>query len=247
MKGPFEINEHDFTQVIRKVMDEHFADLSRDIFSSSPILGYLNHKTKSANRGSKSRSSFANLYALYVVVEDYIQQGYFDGKAGSPYAEYNGAQFSDLFRRQRELPFGSKLQNHSLNSRLNNEFRKFYPNVGKQPIVRDVTTTRYWVQEDLLLVEIRDRTGADLVCNIAQAIMDIIDAYVKSKRVAFEKFLTTCQALAELGSENPQIAIEFIREQLAPSADARVFEIVSYAILKAKYGHPDQRLKNPLD
>ena len=233
--GPFEITRHDFTQTISETLEEHFGDIATDIFSSSPILGYLNTKTRAANRGSKARGSFANHYALYVVVEDYIQKGFLDGTADTPYAQYEGARFSDLFRRQRELPFGAKLQNHALNSRLNDEFRKLYPTVGKLPIVRDMETQRYWVQEDLLLVTIRDNTGRDHTYNISQAIIDIIDKYFQTKRAAFEKFIETCRQLAKLGNEDPQKAIDFVIGQLAPNVDARVFEIVSYAVLKAKY------------
>jgi len=207
-----------------------------DILSHSPILCYLNSKTKAANRGSKARGAFANHYALYVIVEDYIQKGFADGRAGVPYAKYNGARFSDLLHRQRELPFGSKLQNHALNARLNDEFKKFYPSVGKPPIVRDVTTQRYWVQEDLLLVTIRRKDGTDATYNIARAIIDIINAYIEAKRTAFEGFLDTCRKIAALGENNPKQAINFITQQLAPNVDARVFEIVSYAVLKAKFG-----------
>jgi len=234
--GLFEITRHAFTPAILDVLDEHFGKDAPEVFSSSPLLGYLNIKTRAANRGSKARSSFANHYALYVVVEDYIQKGFFDGTADTPYARYEGARFSDLFRRQRQLPFGSKLQNHALNSRLNDEFRKFYPTVGKPPIVRNRETQRYWVQEDLLLVTIRDEKGRSQVYNISQAVIDIIEKYIETKQAAFEKFLETCQQLSELGSEDPQKAVTFVMEQLAPNVDARVFEIVSYAVLKEKYG-----------
>ena len=233
--GPTEITRHDFTHTISETLEEYFGESAPDIFSSSPILGYLNTKTRSANRGSKARGSFANHYALYVVVEDYIQKGFLDGTADTPYVQYEGARFSDLFRRQRELPFGAKLQNHALNSRLNDEFRKFYPTVGKLPIVRNMETQRYWIQEDLLLVTVRDNTGRDNTYNISQAVIDIIDKYIQTKMAAFEKFIETCQQLAELGSEAPQKAIDFVIKQLAPNVDARVFEIVSYAVLKAKY------------
>jgi hypothetical protein len=36
--------------------------------------------------------------------------------------------------------------------------------------------------------------------------------------------------------EDPKHAIEFVFEQLQKNVDARVFEIISYAVLKAKYG-----------
>jgi hypothetical protein len=231
-----DISRHAFTATIAEILQRHFGEYAGDVFESSSILGYLNNKTRAANRGSKARGAFANHYALYVVVEDYINKGFYSGKTTVPYSKYEGARFSDLFRRQRELPFGAKLQNHALNARLNDEFKKFYPTVGKPPIVRDVATQRYWIQEDLLLVQIRRKDGQDETVNIAPAIIEIIDAYVATKRAAFEGFLETCRQIADLGKENPKHAVDFVFQQLQPNVDARVFEIVSYAVLKAKYG-----------
>jgi len=231
-----EINHHPFTAKILEILEKHFSEYAVDIFKTSPLLGYLNIKTKSANSGSKARGAFGNHYALYVIIEDYIAKGFFDDKAGYSYSKYEGAKFSDLFRRQRELPFGAKLQNHPLNSRLNDEFKKFYPTLGKQPIIRDVEKQRYWIQDDLLQVQIRQKNGTDFIYNIAPAIIDIIDAYVASKKVAFEGFLDTCQQISELSGNNPEQAINFVIQQLRPTVDARIFEIVSYAVLKAKYG-----------
>lgn len=231
----FEIAPHSFTSAIIEVLQRHFGEYAEDIFQVSPILGYLNNKTKAANQGSKARGAFANHYALYVVVEDYIKNGFADGKAAMPYSKYQGARFSDLFKRQRELPFGAKLQNHALNSRLNDEFKKFYPTVVKPPIVRDVESQRYWIQEDLLQVAIRRKDGKDYTYNIARAIIDVIDAYVATKKAAFEGFLEACRQIAELGKSDPEKAVDFVVQQLKPNVDARVFEIVSYAVLKAKY------------
>jgi hypothetical protein len=110
-----------------------------------------------------------------------------------------------------------------------------YPTVGKQPIVRDVESQRYWIQEDLLQVTIRRKDGKDYIYNIARAIIDVIDAYVTTKKAAFDEFLETCRQIAELGKSDPEKAINFIAQQLKPNVDARVFEIVSYAVLKAKF------------
>lgn len=232
----FEISQHSFTSKILEILIENFGEYGQDIFESSPILGYLNNKTKAANRGSKARGAFANHYALYVIIEDYLKNGFATGKPSLPYAQYQGARFSDLFKRQRELPFGAKLQNHALNSRLNDEFKKFFPSVGKPPIVRDVASQRYWIQEDLLQVSIRKKDGKDEIFNISKAVIEIIDSYVATKRAAFEGFLDACKQIAELGKNEPQKAIEFVVQQLKPNVDARVFEIVSYAVLKAKFG-----------
>lgn len=231
-----EITKHAFTATILEILERHFHEYAEDVLASSTLLGYLNNKTRGANRGSKARGAFANHYALYVIVEDYIEKGFHSGKAETSYSKYEGARFSDLFLRQRQLPFGSKLQNHALNSRLNDEFRKFYATVGKPPIVRDMATQRYWIQEDLLLVQIRRSDGKDQTVNIAPAIIEIIGQYVATKRAAFEGFLETCRKISDLGKEDPQHAIAFVFEQLQPTVDARVFEIVSYAVLKAKYG-----------
>lgn len=230
----YPINHHAFTTQIIEILKTHFSDDALDIFEASPLLGYLNTKTKSASSGSKARGAFANHYALYVIIEDYIAKGFLENS--DDYSKYEGARFTDLFQRQRELPFGAKLQNHALNARLNDEFKKFYPTLDKQPIIRDLEKQRYWIQDDLLQVEIRRKDGVDCSYNIACAVIEIIDAYVATKKAAFEDFLETCRQISELGKTNPEQAIDFVIEQLKPTVDARVFEIVSYAVLKAKYG-----------
>ena len=227
---------HAFTPEILKVLAKNFGEsCAAQILHESPLLGYINTKSKAASRGAKSRGSFANHYALYVVIEDYIKGGFYAKESKVPYSKYEGAKFSELFARQRQLPFGAKLQNHALNSRLNDEFRKYYPGLGIVPIVRDLETQRYWIQEDLLSVEIRLGDGTDRVCNIAQAIIEIIDKYVEVKMAAFEGFIDACRQIAELGEKDPEQATEFVKGQLQPNVDARVFEIVSYAVLKARY------------
>ncbi len=230
----YPINHHAFTIKIIEILKTHFSDDALDIFEASPLLGYLNTKTKSASSGSKARGAFANHYALYVVIEDYIAKGFLENS--DSYSKYEGARFTDLFQRQRELPFGAKLQNHALNARLNDEFKKFYPTLDKQPIIRDLEKQRYWIQDDLLQVEIRRKDGVDCNYNIARAVIEIIEAYVATKKAAFEDFLETCRQISELGKTNPEQAIDFVIKQLKPTVDARVFEIVSYAVLKAKYG-----------
>jgi len=97
--------EHEFTPQIIEILKKNFEKDAIDIFEKSPLLQYLNLTTVSATRGSKARSSFANLYAIYVLVEDSLSKGITKNKG----TKYEGARFSDLFERQRELPFGSKL------------------------------------------------------------------------------------------------------------------------------------------
>jgi hypothetical protein len=70
----------------------------------------MERKTKAATRGAKARRSLGNVYALLVLAEDFA--------VGKP----EGSRFTDLLARMKALPFGSKLQNHPLDNRLNDEF-----------------------------------------------------------------------------------------------------------------------------
>jgi len=219
--------EHDFTPVINEVLSRHFGNAAQDLFEKSPLLQYINLKTVSATRGSKARSSFANLYAIFVLVEDYLAHGFH--KKGE-YSKYEGAQFSKLFKRQRELPFGSKLQNHGLNDRLNGEFRKFFPQVTAQPILRVVETRRYWINQKFLVLSLGKKTF-----DISTAIIEIINAYAEAKRASFAGFIKTCEQLQNISKQKHDKVESFILGLLAPNVDARIFEIVSYAILKFFY------------
>lgn len=218
---------HNFTPVIQEVLFEYFNKNGEDIFEKSLLLQYINQKTKSANKGAKSRASFANLYAIYVIIEDYIANGF---DTNGQYGKYAGAQFSNLFRRQRELPFGEKLQNHALNNRMNAEFQKFFPTSEIVPIIRNLTTNRYWINENLLKIKLRNKTY-----NIANPIIEIIDKYIEIKQDSFRRFIEQCQRLQSLIPTESEQIHSFISDLLAPNADARLFEIVSYSILKFYY------------
>lgn len=198
-----------------------------EVLKISPLLEYINIKTKSANRGSKSRGSFANLYAIYVLVEDYINIVYNNKKN---YKDYEGAVFSDLFTRQRELPFGEKLQNHALNHRLNEEFHKYFPTIEEPVIIRDVQTSRYWINKKFLQVKIGGKSY-----DISSVIITIIDEYILAKKNAFDKFISACEELQNLPSSDKERIFSFISGLLEPNVDARLFEIVSFAILKYYY------------
>ncbi|MDR0336603.1 MAG: hypothetical protein LBI18_05885 [Planctomycetaceae bacterium] len=224
--------KHLFTENIKKILKQEFGKNADEIFDKSFLIQYLNEKTRSANRGSKSRGSFANLYAIYVIIEDYILNGY--DKKGD-YSTYIGALSNNLLIRQRKLPFGSKLQNHALNNRMNSEFQKYFPSTDYIPILRNLETNRYWVNENLLKINIGKKTF-----NIAKTIITIIDEYIRTKRDAFWRFVKSCEELQKLGTTTSQQVEKFIIGLIAPNVDARLFEIVSYAILK--YYYHDQQI-----
>ncbi|BAI94127.1 MULTISPECIES: hypothetical protein [Limnospira] len=222
------ILQHDFTLKIIEILNYHFPNQGDKVLINSEFLPYLNIKTKAANRGSKSRAGFANHYAIYVLVEDYLNNKF---HIIGGYDDYEGAQFINLLQRQRQLPFGNKLQNHALNHRLNQEFKKYFPTLSYVPVIRDTKTNRYWINENLLQVDINGNK-----INIAEAIIDIIDAFVIARRQAFSQFIIYCKQMIDIQKQEPLKAIKFIRSLLNKDIDARVFEMVSYAILKQYYG-----------
>ncbi len=96
--------------------------------------------------------------------------------------------------------------------------------------MRDVDTNRYWINENLLEIEISGRKF-----NIAEAIIDIVKQYIRAKQSAFDDFIKTCERLKRVNKESEREAREFIVRLLEPNVDARIFEIVSFSILKYFY------------
>ena len=222
------MKEHEFTPVIRHILTDYFGIDAEEILQRSDLLQYLNLKTASASRGSKARGSFGNLYAVYVLVEDYINRGFCEN---DEYHHADGARFTNLLHRQRQLPFGSKLQNHALNHRMNKEFESSFPLSEYVPILRDVQTNEYWINEHLLLASINGQA-----VNIAKSIIAIIDAYIEVKQAAFHAFIADCERIQTISGQNGDDVRDFLRALLRPAVDARIFEIVSFAILKLYYG-----------
>lgn len=219
--------EKAFETYIMDYLKEKYETDSEQLFSLSHLLQYIDKKTVSANKSAKARGSFANLYAIYVVVEDYILKGY---NSNNNYKDYEGAQYSQLFKRLRELPFGQKLQNHALNNRMNDEFFKFFPlmkDESKYPIIRNLETKRYWINENYLNINVGSKT-----INIAEDIINIINKYVSVKKENLDQFIEQCERLQNLENEDGSEVVKFITSLLAPNVDARLFEIVSFSILK---------------
>lgn len=98
------------------------------------------------------------------------------------------------------------------------------------PIIRDADTKRYWFNENLLICKI---DGEEY--NIATSIIRIIDEYIEAKQDAFKTFIEACEQISKLQETEQDKAIDFVVGLLAPNMDARIFEIVSYSILKYYY------------
>lgn len=220
--------KHSFTEKIVAILTKYYKKNGEQILQNSELLKYINYKTKSANRGSKSRGSFGAIYSIYTLVEDYCKNNYHNR---DDYNKYEGATQTNLINRQRELPFGRKLQNHYFQNRTNSEYRKLSPlSEFDRIIIHDQQNSKYWINENLLKIKIGKKNF-----NIAEAVIEIIDSYIDTKRSAFDNFIETCQRLMDIESEQPDEIRAFILGLLEPHIDARIFEIVSYSILKAKF------------
>src|SRR5262249_42504381 len=155
--------------------------------STSFLIQYLDKKTRSVDRSSKSRASFANIYAIYVLAKDYLNVIATKKK----YSGYEGMRFSEALKQVRSMPWGDKLQNHALNHRLNEEFRKFFGSQTKLvPILRDLTTRRYWIDEKLLWIKVNGET-----VNVADVLIKVIDRYIVLKQESYTHFIGICKEL----------------------------------------------------
>lgn len=217
-------------ELITNIVKNNFKSIkSKDIIKNSYLLQYLIKKMKSVSASSKARNSFGSIYPIYVLVEDYLLKGF---DTSGNYRNYDGVNFTDIMNKQRQLPFGEKLQNHAVNNRINDDFKKYFLKLGFDgvPIIRDIDKSKYWINEELILIKIGDKT-----INIGQSIINIIEKYIEAKVNIFEDFLNQCTYYMENLQSKEEEAKNFILGQLNIEVDARIFEIVSFAILKYYY------------
>ena len=69
-----------------------------------------------------------------------------------------------------------------------------------------------------------------------EIIISIIEEYINVKTDSFNRFIEQCKGLEHvIKTNNENDVVDFILNLLKPNVDARLFEIVSYAILKNYY------------
>ncbi len=86
--------KHDFTQTILETLSKYTDADAEDILECSSLIQYLNIKTEAANRGSKACAAYGNHYAIYVLIEDYLNNKF---HVSGEYHNYKDAKFSNLF------------------------------------------------------------------------------------------------------------------------------------------------------
>lgn len=206
-------------EFIEDILIDSFGDRYNEIYNNSHLIQYIDMKSKAIHGNVKTRRSLANLYAIYSIVYCYIEDGFYKNQS---YANFDGFDYTRLLNICRSLYGGQKLQNHALNSRVNGEYQtKFetsddliYKNNGK-----------YLIPIKFLYVNEHD---ISLVCK------EIIEKYIQLLR---EKDINLFKILNNLLVPNNtyQNKLGFLLSLLTADSEARIFEILSYAILKNHY------------
>lgn len=118
---------------------------------------------------------------------------------------------------------GQKLQNHALNSRVNGEFKNKIVKENENDLII-INDGKYAIHIDYLYVNDFD---------ISRIAIKIVEEYIKLLTLKDNKLISDIEDLISLNSI--QEKKEKIADMLDEDAEARIFEIISYAILKNHY------------
>lgn len=206
-------------EFVKETLKADYPQSFQRIYDSSLLLQYLDKKMKAVHGNSKTRRSLANIYAIYSILFYYKNDFY---NKPEEYRQFGGYDYMRLFNFYRGLYGGSKLQNHALNSRVNGEFKNKFPTTINDLIIID--NGKYLLHIDYLYVD-----GTDIsitLCKIVEKYIDLLMA----KDHALIKILQNMQTTVNYSEKKQQIS-----DLLVEDAEARIFEIISYAILKNHY------------
>ena len=206
---------------IKEILVEAYPDKYQEIYDNSELLQYLDKKMKAVHGNSKTRRSLANIYAIYSILHFYVEDYY---NKPEEYRKFDGYDYMRLFNYYRGLYGGSKLQNHALNSRVNGEFKNKFPNVANDLIIID--NGKYLLHIDYLY---HDKTDiSDTCCKVIEKYVELLE----KKDHALLNTLEEMQKMTNYADKKRKI-----NELLTEDAEARIFEIISYAILKNHYNN----------
>lgn len=199
-----------------EIMDEEYNLESENVFQESLLIQYLNSKMNAVNGNSKSRRNFANIYAIYSLLVAYkeIQEN-----SEIEYETFKGTNYTRLWSYCRAMYGGSKLENHSFNSRVDREFvNKF----GDENLI---------VQQNGLY-KINTKYVELPGYNVSDIARKIIEKYVELIKYKDEELGRRLSELANSGEQNLK---EGLRAFVSENSEARIFEISSYAVLRNYY------------
>lgn len=206
---------------IKDILVEDFKDKFELIYNNSDLIQYLNKKTGAIEGDSKTRRSLGNIYAIYSVLYYYVEKNFYNNKEA--YKKFDGFEYSELWNFCKRQYGGNKLQNHALNNRLNTEFlNKIAKDPTKELLI--INGSKYLIHVDYIYVENID---------ISKTVIKIIEKYIELLKTKDFKLSSDLEELANLKDTNEKkFKIDSLLEE---KSEARIFEIISYAILKNHY------------
>lgn len=204
---------------VKEILQADFGAEYQEVYDDSPLLQYLDKKMKAVHGNSKTRRSLANIYAIYSILYFYENDFY---NQPDKYRQFSGYDYMKLFNFYRGLYGGSKLQNHALNSRVNGEFKNKVPNITNDLII--INNGKYLLHIDYLYERQYDISRT--CCKIIEKYMELLI----TKDHALLQTLQEMQVITDYQEKKRRI-----RDLLSEDAEARIFEIISYAILKNHY------------
>lgn len=204
---------------VEEILKRKFPTTYKTIYDNSYLLQYLDKKMKAVHGNSKTRRSLANIYAIYAILYYYKEE--FSNKP-DVYRKFDGYDYMRLFNYYRGLYGGSKLQNHALNSRVNGEFKNKFSSLTNDLII--INNGKYLIHIDYLYIDKQD---------ISEASCEIIEKYIELLMKKDHALISTLEEMRKLTNYSEKK--KKINDLLSEDAEARIFEIISYAILKNHY------------
>jgi hypothetical protein len=206
---------------IKNIIESEYPNNFQFVYDSSNLIQYLDKKMGAVHGDSKKRRSLANIYAIYSILNFYKDDFY---NKPDEYRKFEGYDYMKLFNYYRTLYGGSKLQNHALNSRVNGEFRNKFPEVTNDLII--INNGKYLLHIDYLFVN--DIDISRICCRIIEKYVELLI----EKDHALLGVLESMKQMTDYNEKKNQI-----NSLLTEDAEARIFEIISYAILKNHYSN----------
>lgn len=206
---------------IKKILEDELGE-KFDVecfYNNSPLLKYLDSKMGAIYGNSKSRRSLANIYAVYSIIYFYVDEFF----SKEEYKNFEGYEYTKLFKFYRGLYGGSKLQNHALNSRINGEFKNKIVSENDNDLII-INNGKYALHIEYLYVD-----GID----ISKIVKKVIEEYILILELKDNKLIGDINLLINL--ETTYEKKIKLKELLDEDSEARIFEIISYAILKTHY------------
>ena len=208
-------------EFIKDILVEDYNDKYNQIYENSNLIKYLDKKTGAIDGDSKTRRSLGNIYAIYSVLYYYLKMDFYNNK--SKYKKFDGFEYNLLWNFCKQQYGGNKLQNHALNNRLNTEFlNKVVRDSSKELLI--INGSKYLIHIDYLYVNNID---------ISKTVVKIIEKYIELLKIKDFKLSSDLEILRNLENLNEKkFKIDSLLEE---KSEARIFEIISYAILKNHY------------